>query len=86
MFKWLFSYWYNPTDNPSLLAKINLWSYINIKIFKIKMQNQLLYFILGLNGLSLKKYKIFYKNFSFEIFFYKIIYFLILFFFFFLFI
>jgi len=83
MFKWLFSYWFNPTDNPSILSKINTWSYINIKIFKIKIQNYIVFFILNLNGLYLKKLKIFYKNSSFEIVYYKIIYILVLLFFFF---
>jgi hypothetical protein len=82
MFKWLFYHWYSSTDLPSINFKINVWSYVNIKIFKMKMQNQIVYFILGLNNLYLKELKIFYKNSSFEIFFYKLIYILIFFIFF----
>ncbi len=62
MFKWLFLYWYNCTDTPSAISKVNLWSFINIRLFKAKISNSLAYFILGLNNLELKKLKIFYKN------------------------
>ena len=79
MFKWLFYHWYNSTDLPSINAKINIWSYVNIKNFKCKMQNQIVYFILGLNNLYLKELKIFYKNSSFEVFFFKIIYLIVFF-------
>jgi hypothetical protein len=77
MFKWLFYHWYSSTDLPSINARVNIWSYVNIKIFKSKMQNQIVYFILGLNNLYLKELKIFYKNASFEVFYFKIIYILI---------
>lgn len=66
MFRWLFLYWYNCTDTPSSLAKINLWSYINIRIFKARVSSALAYYILGLNNLELKKLKIFYKNSYFD--------------------
>lgn len=79
MFKWLFYQWYNLTDLPSINSKINIWSYVNLRIFKMKMQNQISYFILGLNNLYLKELKIFYKNSSFEIFFFKIIYLIVFF-------
>jgi len=73
MFKWLFYYWLNPTDTPAIESKINLWSYINLRIFKIKVTNQIVYYILGLNNLYLKKLKIFYKNLSFELFYLKLL-------------
>lgn len=82
MFKWLFYHWYNTTDLPSINSKINIWSYVNIKIFKTKMQNQITYFILSLNNLYIKELKIFYKNSSFELIYFKIIYILIFFIFF----
>lgn len=82
MFKWLFYQWYNSTDLPSINSKVNLWSYVNIKTFKMKVQNQISYFILGLNNLYLKELKIFYKNSSFETFFFKIIYIIVFLFFF----
>lgn len=74
MFKWLFYYWFNPTDTPSIISKINLWSYVNIRIFKIKATNTMVYYILGLNNLYLKKLKIFYKNLSFDLLYLKLIY------------
>lgn len=77
MFKWLFYHWYSSTDLPSINSRVNIWSYVNIKIFKSKMQNQIVYFILGLNNLYLKELKIFYKNSSFEVFYFKIIYIII---------
>lgn len=73
----MFYHWYTSTDLPSINSKINIWSYVNIKIFKSKIQNQIVYFILGLNNLYLKELKIFYKNSSFEIFYFRILYILI---------
>lgn len=77
MFKWLFYYWLNPTDTPSIESKMNLWAYLNIRIFKIKVTNQIVYYILGLNNLYLKKLKIFYKNISFELFYLKLLSYLV---------
>lgn len=73
MFKWLFYYWLNPTDTPSIESKLNLWAYINIRIFKIKVSSQIVYYILGLNNLYAKQLKIFYKNISFELFYIKLL-------------
>jgi hypothetical protein len=78
MFKWLFYYWLNPTDTPSIESKLNLWAYINIRIFKIKVTSQIVYYILGLNNLYLKQLKIFYKNISFELFYIKLLNYLVL--------
>lgn len=78
MFKWLFYYWLNPTDTPSIESRLNLWAYINIRIFKIKVTNQIVYYILGLNNLYLKQLKIFYKNISFEFFYVKLLNYIIL--------
>ena len=78
MFKWLFYYWLNPTDTPTIESKLNLWAYINIRIFKIKVTNQIVYYILGLNNLYLKQLKIFYKNLSFEFFYIKLLNYIIL--------
>lgn len=77
MFKWLFYYWFNPTDTPSIISRVNLWSYINIRIFKIKATNTMVYYILGLNNLYLKKLKIFYKNLSFDLLYLKLLYFIV---------
>jgi hypothetical protein len=78
MFKWLFYYWLNPTDTPSIESKLNLWAYINIRIFKIKVTSQIVYYILGLNNLYMKKLKIFYKNISFEFFYIKLLNYIII--------
>lgn len=66
LFRWLFLYWYNTTDTPFSMSKINLWSYINIRLFKARLSSSIAYFILGLNNLELKKLKIFYKNIYFD--------------------
>lgn len=79
MFKWLFYYWLNPTDTPSIESRLNLWAYINLRIFKIKVTSQIVYYILGLNNLYLKQLKIFYKNISFELFYLKLLNYLVLF-------
>nr|YP_009512638.1 ymf70 [Uronema marinum]AXJ93330.1 ymf70 [Uronema marinum] len=78
MFKWLFYYWLNPTDTPAIESKLNLWAYINIRIFKIKVTSQIVYYILGLNNIYMKKLKIFYKNLSFELFYLKLLNYLVL--------
>lgn len=62
LFKWLFLYWYNPTDTPSINSKINIWAFINIRIFKTKISNSIVYYITTLNNIQFKKIKIFYKN------------------------
>ncbi len=77
MFKWLFYYWFNPTDTPAIISKLNLWSYVNIRIFKIKATSTMVYYILGLNNLYLKELKIFYKNVSFELLYLKLMYFIV---------
>lgn len=66
MFKHIFKYWYNVTDSPSIIFKLNLWSYLNIRIFKFKLSNVLTYFILALSNLKQKEIKVLYKDFSFE--------------------
>jgi len=73
MFKWLFYYWLNPTDTPSIESRLNLWAYVNLRIFKIKVTSQIVYYILSLNNLYLKQLKIFYKNISFELFYVKLL-------------
>ena len=73
MFKWLFVYWFNPTDTPSIESKLNLWAYVNLRIFKIKVTSQIVYYILSLNNLYVKELKIFYKNLSFELFYIKLL-------------
>ena len=80
MFKWVFNYWLRITDLPSIDSKINLWAFLNLRLFKIKITNSLVYFILGLNNLYLKEIKVFYKNLSFELFFLKLVYIIIFFF------
>lgn len=73
LFKWLFLYWYNPTDTPSITSKINIWSYLNIRIFKTKISNNIVYYITSLNNLQFKKIKIFYKNNNYNYLFSKLI-------------
>jgi hypothetical protein len=77
MFKWLFYYWFNPTDTPAIISKLNLWAYINVRMFKMKATSTIVYYILGLNNLCVKKLKIFYKNLSFELFYTKVLYYLV---------
>jgi hypothetical protein len=66
MFKHLFHYWFNPTDTPNILSKLNIWFYINIRLFKLKISSVLYYFILNLNKLNLKNIKVMYKNLKYE--------------------
>lgn len=66
MFKLLFGLNTNNCDTPSIISKINIWFFINIRIFKLKASNILSYFILSLNNLKIKKLNIYYKNLTFE--------------------
>lgn len=74
MFKWLFIFWKNNVDSVYVDSKINMWAYLNAKMFKVKISNYIYYFILNLNNLALKSLKIFHKNFSFELIYFKILY------------
>ena len=66
MFKHIFKYWYNVTDTPFIISKVNLWSYVNVRLFKFKLSNTLTYFILAINNLKQKEIKVLYKDFTFE--------------------
>jgi len=76
MFKWIFYYWYNNFDTPSVIAKYNLWFFINLRITKIKMSNSIVFFLNNLNGLSFKTLKIFYKDLNYEYYYFKMFQFL----------
>lgn len=78
MFKHLFKYWSNVTDTPQIISKINLWFYINIRVFKIKLYNYITYFIVSLNNLKFKKIKIYYNFYNFEFLFFKFSKFLVI--------
>jgi hypothetical protein len=58
MFKHLFKYWYNPTDTPNIESKLNVWFFLNIRVFKLKLSKYIYYFILNLKNLKIKKIKI----------------------------
>ena len=77
MFKHLFKYWSNVTDTPYIMSKINLFCYINIRIFKIKLYNYITYFIVSLNNLKFKNIKIYYNFYNFEFLYFKFSKFLI---------
>jgi len=62
----LFSYWNNTTDTPSIQAKLNMFLYINIRIFKIKLNNYINFAITSLNTLKYKQIKIYYNLLNFE--------------------
>jgi hypothetical protein len=73
MFGVLYKYWYNVSDSPSNIFKINVWSYINIRFFKMKFSRNLVYFILSLKSFKINQIKVFYKDWIFEDFFYYLI-------------
>jgi hypothetical protein len=62
----LYKYWYNLTDTPSILFKLNIWTYINIRYFKFKFTRVLTYFTLGLKSLKVNEIKILHKDWIFE--------------------
>lgn len=66
MFNNLYKYWFNVTDTPSILFKINIWTYVNIRYFKFKFTRILTYFTLGLKSLKVNEIKILHKDWIFE--------------------
>jgi hypothetical protein len=66
LFNNLYKYWYNLTDTPSVIFKINIWTYINIRYFKFKFTRILTYFTLGLKSLKVNEIKILHKDWIFE--------------------
>ena len=77
IFKSLFSYWNNTTDTPYIQSKINMFFYINIRIFKIKLNNYISFAITSLNSLKYKQIKIYYNLFNFEYLYFKFISFVV---------
>ena len=73
LFRWLFYYWFNTTDKPSVVARLNLWAFVNLRLFKVKINNFIVFFILGLNNLKIKELKIMYKDWTFEVLYFKLI-------------
>ena len=66
MFKNLYKYWNTVNDNPFVVYKINLWSFVNLRFFKFKFTRNLTFFLLGLKSLKLIEIKLIYKDWIFE--------------------
>lgn len=58
-------------DTPSVLFKLNLWTFVNLRVFKFKFARNLFFFISGLNGLKLKSIMYNYRDWNFEHIFFK---------------
>lgn len=71
MFNVIFKYWTNLNDTPSTLFKLNLWTYINIRFFKLKYSRNILYFIQNLNGFKMNNIIYLYKDWIFEDFYFR---------------
>lgn len=79
LFNVIYKYWNNINDTPSILFKLNMWTYVNIRFFKFKFSRNVLYFIQGLNGMKLNNIMYIYKDWIFEDFYFRLFkYFLIL--------
>jgi len=66
MFKSLFAFWNNTTDTPYVQSKLNMFFFINIRIFKIKLNNYISFAITSLTSIRYKQIKIYYNLLSFE--------------------
>jgi len=66
LFNSIYKFWYNLTDTPSILFKLNIWTYVNIRYFKFKYTRVLTYFTLGLKSLKVNEIKIIHKDWIFE--------------------
>lgn len=78
MFKTLFFYWNNTTDTPYIQSKLNMFFFINIRIFKIKLNSYISLAITSLNSLKYKQIKIYYNLFDFEYFYIKFLNFFVI--------
>lgn len=78
MFKSIFCYFNCITDTPFIQSKVNMYFFINIRIFKIKLGNYISLAVSSLNSLKYKNIKIFYNLFCFEYFYYRFLIFSII--------
>ena len=78
MFNNLFKFYYNNIETPNIISKLNMWFYINLRIFKIKLNTYIIYHINILNNLKQKTIKIYYNYLNFEYFYYSFIKYIIL--------
>lgn len=67
----MFYYWYNLTDTPAILSRINIFFYINTRIFKIKLNNYISYIVVTLSGFKIKNIKTFFNVLDFEYIYFK---------------
>ena len=73
VFKSLFIYWSNTTDTPSIQSTLNMFFYINVRVFKIKLNNYINFAITSLSSLKFKQIKIYYNLFNFKFLYYRYI-------------
>jgi hypothetical protein len=79
MFRLLYYYWNNTTDTPYIQSKLNMFFYINVRIFKIKLNSYISLAITSLNSLKYKQLKVYYNILNFEYFYIKFVSFFIFF-------
>ncbi len=66
IFKNIFYHHFYNIDSPSILNRINIFFFISIRIFKIKLYNYISFLISNLNSFKFKKISIFFGYFNFE--------------------
>jgi len=79
VFRSIFSYWSNNTDTPFIQSKLNMFLYINIRVFKIKLNSYISFAITNLSSLKYKQIKVYYNILSFEFLYFKFLMFSLLF-------
>ena len=55
------------------MAKINLWSFVNIRVFKFKFSRVLYFFILACEQAKIKSFKVLFKDWIFEEYYYVLL-------------
>ena len=60
----------NTVCKPSLLAKINLWFFVDAQVFKNKFNNHIMYFIENMSNLKVKTIKVYFHFSEFEAFYF----------------
>ena len=60
MFKSLFTFYSNIVDTPFIQSKINIFFYINARIFKLKLNNFIVMSITGTSNFKFKELKVFF--------------------------
>lgn len=73
MFNSAYNYLASIVDTPFNNFKFNIFFFMNIRVFKLKLNNFIMYMILGINSLAFRKIKVFYHLDNFLLYYFYLI-------------